>query len=94
MEVYKILEQNDLWFWVGGAVKLLICTCLFSVQVRRSEALLTKIQSYSIEIGHILCRVLQSSPSTSSLSGVQVCTKLETVSCILWFLCNKAAPSD
>ena len=42
------------------------------LQVLWSEPLLMKIRSSSIEICHILCRLLQSSPSTISLSSVQV----------------------
>lgn len=44
-----------------------ICSVLWS------EPLLMKIRSSSIEICHILCRLLQSSPSTISLSSVQHC---------------------
>ncbi|KAF3965250.1 hypothetical protein CMV_010542 [Castanea mollissima] len=41
--------------------------------VQWSEPLLMKIRSSSIEICHILCRLLQSSSSTISLSNVQDC---------------------
>ncbi|KAA8543375.1 hypothetical protein F0562_021130 [Nyssa sinensis] len=41
--------------------------------VLQSEPLMMKIQSSSHEICRILCRLLQSSPSTSSLTSVQHC---------------------
>lgn len=43
------------------------------VQVLHSEPLMMKIQSSSLEMCHILYRLLQSSPSNSSMSAVQVC---------------------
>ncbi|GMP99386.1 hypothetical protein CsSME_00046872 [Camellia sinensis var. sinensis] len=45
--------------------------------VLQSEPLVMKIQSSSLEICHILCRLLQSFPSTSTFTGVQVCMKLD-----------------
>ncbi|GMP99387.1 hypothetical protein CsSME_00046872 [Camellia sinensis var. sinensis] len=41
--------------------------------VLQSEPLVMKIQSSSLEICHILCRLLQSFPSTSTFTGVQHC---------------------
>ncbi|KDP26522.1 hypothetical protein JCGZ_17680 [Jatropha curcas] len=41
--------------------------------VWRSEALFTKIRTSALDICHILPRLLQSSPSTPSLTGVQHC---------------------
>uniref|UniRef100_A0A5B7B465 RING-type E3 ubiquitin transferase n=1 Tax=Davidia involucrata TaxID=16924 RepID=A0A5B7B465_DAVIN len=41
--------------------------------VLQSEPLVMKVQSSSLEICRILCILLQSSPSTSSLTGVQHC---------------------
>lgn len=43
--------------------------------VLHSEPLMMKIQSSSLEICHILYRLLQSSPSSSSMSAVQHCTQ-------------------
>lgn len=54
--------------------------------VLQSEPLVMKIQSSSLEICCILCRLLQSSPSTSTFTGVQhcmqelQCLKLERIS--------------
>lgn len=41
--------------------------------VLRGEPLLLRIQGSSVKISHILCRLLESSPSPSSLSEVQHC---------------------
>ncbi|KAH8515316.1 hypothetical protein H0E87_003965 [Populus deltoides] len=41
--------------------------------VQQSEALLKKIQSSALEICQVLCRLLQGSPTTSSLTIVQHC---------------------
>ncbi|XAR58645.1 Ubiquitin--protein ligase [Bertholletia excelsa] len=43
--------------------------------VLRSEQLVKKIQNSSLKICHILCKLLQLSPSTSSLTGVQHCLR-------------------
>ncbi|KAB1223754.1 U-box domain-containing protein 3 [Morella rubra] len=43
--------------------------------VLQSAPLLVKIRSSSLEICHILCRLLQSSPCTSSLTSVQRCVQ-------------------
>ncbi|KAK2648756.1 hypothetical protein Ddye_016245 [Dipteronia dyeriana] len=45
-----------------------------------SEALLMKIQSSSLEICRILCAFLESSPSSSSISGVQHC--MQQIRCL------------
>ncbi|KAE9463816.1 hypothetical protein C3L33_04253, partial [Rhododendron williamsianum] len=54
--------------------------------VLKSELMVMKMQSSSLEICQIVCRLLQSSPSTSSFTAVQElrCLKLEKVSeCII-----------
>ncbi|KAH9729343.1 U-box domain-containing protein 3 [Citrus sinensis] len=48
--------------------------------VLHSEPLMMKIQSSSIEICHILYRLLQSSPSNSSMSAVQHC--MQEIHCL------------
>ncbi|KAI9180869.1 hypothetical protein LWI28_008890 [Acer negundo] len=45
-----------------------------------SDALLIKIQSSSLEICRILCAFLESSPSSSSISGVQHC--MQQIRCL------------
>lgn len=45
------------------------------LSVLQSEQLLTKIRSSSLEICCILCRLLRTSPSSSSLPGVQNCVQ-------------------
>ncbi|GAV83593.1 Arm domain-containing protein/U-box domain-containing protein [Cephalotus follicularis] len=51
-----------------------ICTVL------RSEPLLLKIKSSALEICHMLCRMLESSPSSSSFVGVQHC--MQELNCL------------
>lgn len=48
--------------------------------VLHSEPLMMKIQSSSLEICHILYRLLQSSPSSSSMSAVQQC--MQEIHCL------------
>lgn len=46
------------------------------LSVSRSEQLLKTIKRSALEICSILCRLLRTSPSSSSFAGVQVCTEI------------------
>jgi len=59
------------WFDDFPYVFVLISYVLY-LQVLQSEPLLMKVRNSSLEICHILCRLIQSSPSTLSLTSVQV----------------------
>ncbi|KAJ4825886.1 hypothetical protein Tsubulata_016102 [Turnera subulata] len=75
--LYKVCEELDMAVNEAREFMEKWCPKMSKIcSIRKSEGLLTKIQSFALEICHILCSLMQSSSSTSSLAGVQHCLQV------------------
>ncbi|XWS36441.1 hypothetical protein CRYUN_Cryun20dG0086200 [Craigia yunnanensis] len=79
--LYKECEELDML--VNEAREFMENWCLKMSKIHRllqSEPFLIKMQSSSLQLCHILYRLLQSSPSTSSITSVQHC--MQEIKCL------------